>query len=227
MVIKAVGFDMDGTLFETHVNYGALYDSDKIVLNRHHIPFLDVFGENPAMKRTRAPIKVWLDTHGRSDEYNRICEEIDDLCLSVETEFVSEAKPYPRSMECIDILKSKDLKVGLLTRGGCEYGKQVLGKFGILDKMDAIVGRDYSTYDEAKPSPVAMINFAKELGVKPEQILYLGDNDSDYRSAIGAGATFIGVLSGAASKEYWMKADPNMRTIQFAGDVVDIIDEYL
>ncbi len=225
--IKAVGFDLDGTLFETHVDYGSLYDCDKMVLRRHNIPFLDVFGENPEVKRLRAPILKWLEDHGRSGEFGQICREIDELSLHYEEEFIADAKEYPRSVECIRILKGKGLKVGLLTRGGHHYAESVLGRYGIYEMMDAVVGRDYTNYDEAKPSPVAMRHFAKELGVEPEEILYLGDNLTDLRSAEGAGATFVGVLSGAATEESWQKASPGMRTVKFAGDVVDIIEEYL
>ena len=225
--IKAVGFDLDGTLFETHVDYGSLYDCDKVVLRKHGIAFLDVFGENPEVKRQRRPILQWLEEHGRADEFNGICEEIDELSLFYEEQFVDDAREYPRSVECLDILKSKGLKVGLLTRGGHHYAETVLKKFGVYEKMDAVVGRDYTVYDEAKPSPIAMQHFAKELGVKPEEILYLGDNLTDDRSAAGAGAIFIGVLSGAASEESWAKVSKDLPTLPYAGDVVDIIDRYL
>ena len=225
--IKAVGFDLDGTLFETHVDYSSLYDCDKVVLKKHGIPFLDVFGDNPEIKRIREPIRLWLVQHSREDEFAQICKEIDELSLFYEEQFVTDAKEYPRSIECMRELKSKGVKIGLLTRGGHHYAETVLKQFGVYELMDAVVGRDYTCYDEAKPSPIAMMHFAKELGVKPDEILYLGDNLTDYRSAVGAGATFIGVLSGAASLESWNRVSPGMRVIDYAGDVVDIIDEYI
>ena len=225
--IKAVGFDLDGTIFETHVDYSSLYDCDKTVLKKRNIPFLDVFGENPEVKRLREPIKQWLIQHGREDEFESICKDIDELSLFYEEQFVSDAKEYPRTVECIKELKKKGLKVGLLTRGGHHYAETVLKQFGIYELMDAVVGRDYTCYDEAKPSPIAMKHFAKELGVEPDEILYLGDNLMDYRSAVGAGAMFIGVLSGAASLESWKRVDPGIRTIDYAGDVMDIINNYL
>ena len=225
--IKAVGFDLDGTLFETHVDYSSLYDCDKTILKKHGIPFLDVFGENPEVKRLRAPILEWLDSHGRTEEYEQICKEIDELSLHYEEQFIDDAKEYPRSVECIRFLKDKGLKVGMLTRGGHHYAETVLRKFGVYNLMDAVIGRDYTNYDEAKPSPVAMRHFAKELGVEPDEILYLGDNLTDFRSADGAGATFIGVLSGAATAESWKKASKDMRIIQYAGDIIDIINDYV
>jgi phosphoglycolate phosphatase-like HAD superfamily hydrolase len=65
--------------------------------------------------------------------------------------------------------------------------------------------------------------FADELGVKPSEILYLGDNRSDYYSARDAGAKFVGVLSGSMDKEGWLREDPDMITVQFAGDVLSLL----
>ena len=93
-----------------------------------------------------------------------------------------------------------------------------------MDRFDALVGRDYSEYDDAKPSPKAMEDFASELGVLPEEILYLGDNVADFHSARDAGAMFIGVLSGTADAQTWESESPGMMTLDYAGSIVDIID---
>lgn len=225
--IKAVGFDLDGTLFETHVDYDSLNDCDRTILEKHDIQFSDVFGDNPERKRLRDPIRKWLEDHGRSDEFDTIYKEIDELSLYYEEQFVSEAKEYPRSIECIRYLRSRGLKVGLLTRGGYHYAETVLKRFGVFDEMDAIIGRDHTYYDNAKPSPIAMREFADALGVGTEEILYLGDNMTDYLSAHDAGSTFIGVLSGAGSKEMWSTVSPRIDTVEHAGDVMDIIERYL
>lgn len=148
--IKAVGFDLDGTFLETHVDYDRLREADRTVAEAHGIPFDEIdFGDS--VKRQRTPIRLWLEAHGRGDEFPGINREMDDLCTEIETEFVDEARPFPGSLECIDELKSMGLKVGLLTRGSREYARQALGRFGVFEKFDAVVGRDHSFYDNAKP----------------------------------------------------------------------------
>ena len=225
--IKAVGFDMDGTLLSTVVDYKGLYNSDRTVLERHGIPFSEVFGEDPEPRRLRAPIRQWLEAHGRGDEFEAIDREIDSVCLSYEIQYIDRAKSFPRSLECLECIRSKGLKVGVLTKGGRAYAEEALGRFGMLDILDALVARDYTVYDEAKPSPRATENFAKELGVEPDEIIYLGDTVSDYRSSSGAGATFIGVCSGAMSAEDWDSMSPGMFTVQYAGDIMDFIDDLI
>lgn len=222
VTFKAVGFDLDGTFLRTHVDYAKLNDVDKVIMEEHGVPF-SLIGFEAHTKRPRYPLKNWLEANGRGDEYPIINKAIDDACTAVEREFVHEATPFPGSVECLDIIRSKGLKVGILTRGSHDYAVAALGNCGLADRFDAIVGRDYSHYDNAKPSPVAMRDFARELDVKPEEILYLGDNVTDYFSARDAGATFVGVLSGTCTREDWLAQDPKMTIVQYAGDIVNLI----
>jgi phosphoglycolate phosphatase len=219
--IKAVGFDLDGTFLNTHVDYQAVDLADKDACRRHGIPFDEL--EFTTVKRLRQPIRDWLISHGRENEIPIIEKEIDSELTRIELEHVDEARPFPGSLECVRELKSRGYKVGLLTRGSLEYGDTVLKMMGIRDEFDVVVGRDYTNYDHAKPSPKAMQYFADELGVKASEILYLGDNRTDYYSARDAGAVFVGVLSGSMDREGWLKEDPEMTMVQYAGDVLSLL----
>lgn len=220
--IKAVGFDLDGTFLRTHVDYSRLNVADLEVLESHGIPWGEIdFGSSP--KRTRRPIREWLEANGRGPEFPAISREIDEAFSSIELEFVHEAVPFPGSGECISEIRARGLKVGLLTRGSRRYAEAALEVNGLSDAFDVVMGRDHSEYDNAKPSPKAMNEFAEELGVEPSEILYVGDNVTDWMSAHGAGAMFVGVLSGSSKESDWKKLDPDMPVIPFAGDVVGLL----
>ena len=47
-----------------------------------------------------------------------------------------------------------------------------------------------------KPDPIAALQIAKELGVPPIQWLYLGDTNTDMRTACAVGMYAVGVLWG-------------------------------
>ncbi len=219
--IEAVGFDLDGTFLNTHVDYDRINRADRNACLAHGVPFDEL--EFKTIKRLRAPIREWLVSHGREDEFETICKEIDAELTSTELQFIDEAKPFPGSLECTALLKSKGLKIGLLTRGSHRYAVEALTLMNVIDRFDAVVGRDDLDYDLAKPSPKAMCHFSEALGIRPSNLLYLGDNVTDFYSARDAGAHFVGVASGAVSKERWLKEDPDMIVIDYAGDVVDLI----
>jgi len=220
--IKAVGFDLDGTFMKTHVDYARLSVADKVVLESRGIPFDEVYAGD-YIKRPRYPIREWLEAHGRGDEFQSVSDEIDRAFAEIEVEFVSEAVPFPGSLECLDRLKSKGLKTGILTRGCLDYARRVLGPTGALESLDAVMGRDHSSYDNAKPSPIAIQEFAEMLEVRPEELLYIGDNVTDYMSAHGAGALFAGVLTGSGSVDLWSRTDPSIIVLDRAGDCVDLL----
>ncbi len=219
--IKAVGFDLDGTFLKTHVDYVKLGAADRNVLESHGIPFDEVYTET-YIKRPRYPIQRWLEAHGRGEEFQSISAEIDRAFTKVEIEFVDEAVPFPGSKECLGELRSMGLKTGLLTRGSLEYAELALDHTGTRDGFDVVMGRDHSFYDNAKPSPVAMREFAELLDVKTSEILYIGDNITDYMSAHGAGALFAGVLTGSGNERMWKDADPSMTILKKAGDCVSL-----
>ncbi len=219
--IKAVGFDLDGTYLNTHVDYDRINRADRDACIRHGIPFDEL--SFTTIKRLRTPIREWLEAHGRGDEFEALSREIDSELTATELQYIHEAKAFPGSIECVRELKSRGYKVGLLTRGSHQYGVKALTMMGVIDCFDAIVGRDYADYDDAKPSPKAMQYFSNELGVKTTEILYLGDNRTDYYSARDAGAAFVGVLSGSMDREGWLKEDPDMTTVQYAGDVLSLL----
>ncbi len=217
--IRAVGFDLDGTFMRTCVDYAKLDGADLQVCLGHGIPFDEIdFGDGP--KRLRHPIRLWLEANGRGDEYSAVSKAIDRAFTDCETEFVDEAVLFPGSAEALDELKFMGYRVGILTRGSLEYATLALGP--LFDRFDAVVGRDHSDYDNAKPSPAAMREFAAELGVEPEEILYVGDNITDWHSARDAGARFVGVRTGSGSDGLWHDADPFIPVIDCAGDVVNL-----
>lgn len=217
---KAVGFDMDGTFLRTHVDYGKLNDVDRTVCGRRGIPFDEIdFGGRS--KRLRGPIRDWLAANGRGDEWPAVSKEIDDLATECECEFVDEARPFPGAVEALEGIRGNGLEVGILTRGSLEYARRALGP--LFGEFDVIMGRDHTCYDDAKPSPVAMRDFAEELGVEPGEILYVGDNITDWQSAHEAGATFVGVLTGTCTREDWLAADPDMIVVDSVADVPDVL----
>lgn len=218
--IRAVGFDLDGTFMRTRVDYAKLNAADRRICVAHGIPFDEIdFGSSP--KRPRRPIEEWLASHGRGSEAAQLFAEMDREFTRCECEFVREAVPFPGSVESLRAIRARGLKVGLLTRGSREYALRALGP--LSGEFDVVMGRDHSHYDNAKPSPVAMREFAEELGVEPSEILYVGDNVTDWYSARDAGARFAGVLTGSGSREVWNSEDPSIPVLEHAGDVVSLL----
>ena len=65
-----------------------------------------------------------------------------------------------------------------------------------LDREPTIV--DASHVQHAKPEPDLLLLAAKQLGVEPERLPYVGDSTWDMVAAVAAAMLPIGVTAGAA-----------------------------
>ena len=198
--IKAVGFDMDGTFMNTRVDYPRLSRVIPDVMEEEGIPMTARSGTDT--RNMGIPFR-WVYDAGRWDEIDIILKKIGDRRTEIEKEYYKDSSPFPLAVETMLALKHKGYKVGILTRGGREYAEAVLNLWNVYDSFDAVVCRDDFAFEDEKPSPMAMKHLADGLGVKPEEIVYLGDNLSDWHTARDSGAEFIGVLSGSCSYDDW------------------------
>lgn len=64
-----------------------------------------------------------------------------------------------------------------------------LNKVGLGDTFDFITGCD--TWEEAKPSPLPLLETIRMLGLEPGNCLYFGDTSVDALCARDAGVRFV------------------------------------
>ena len=75
-----------------------------------------------------------------------------------------------------------------------------LERLGIAGRVTYVCGCDSGVGH--KPGPGMALDFCRQIGVSPADILVVGDTPHDMHMGRSAGAaTVIGVLSGAASRE--------------------------
>ena len=220
---KAVGFDMDGTFMKTKIDYVKL---SNVVIDS----LMDLGIPRSAIDRSngvRGEIecgKRWLIENGRTEDARSIGKCISDRSTKVEMEFYEISKPFDGAVDVVKALRRKGYKTGILTRGGREYAESVLGLNDVTKYFDTIVARDDYPDEEAKPSPKAMVNFGKRLGVVPAEILFIGDSKMDWLTARDSGAGFYGVLTGSMGYDDWRAVDPNIQIIDSVASLLEMIE---
>lgn len=217
MRYKAVGFDLDGTLVNTHVDYDNLNSVNEYILRPLGFPVDEIWEDRD--RTSRQPLYDWLRNHGRASEIPALDGLLDERCLSIEKLGAQGSSIFNGIVETLQWLKDSGVKLGLLTRGGHEYAVLLLSEYGLLDFFDVVHGRDDFGYQDAKPSPKAMYHLAEALGVELSELLYVGDSPSDFISARDANVDYAGVMTGRGSIELWSSMDPRIRIIPSAADV--------
>ncbi|KAG7342404.1 phosphoglycolate phosphatase [Nitzschia inconspicua] len=220
--LEAIIFDIDGTLADS---WKLGYDATLVVLQNHSIPLISPETYHEGTKYStphRLARHAGLDPNNDDDTFVRIgtqlAQEFDDLYVGLVT---TETAGFFSGMEQVleRILQHPEgIKLGALTNACVDYAHAVLkansntqsspssllSLLSLHSQFLSIHGAD--TVPSPKPDPDGLLLVCKELGVKPEHAVYIGDSPSDASAALNAGMASIGVTWGSHSTESLQQA---------------------
>jgi len=197
--IKAVIFDLDDTLVVSTVDYRKF---KKLVIERIASYGNDASLYSPAetIVKILARYESLMKKQGLDSEVNRSrLSELDRIMDSVELEHVGDTRAIDGAARLLKMLRSKGIKIGLLTRGCHEYASSALRSAGLEMLVDAIECRNSES--KAKPDPEAYLRVASRLGIPSDKTLFVGDHPIDAQCAKNAGVGFIAVETGDVPRE--------------------------
>ena len=219
---KAIGFDMDGTLLDTVIDYEKLGNAEIFVLTGLGVPLSEIEHIPDDTEVIRRGVG-YLNSHGNNISFDDVCRLVNQRASDVEMESVETAECFPGVTDLLNRLRSEGYRIGLLTRGQRLYAETAMGKCGILGMMDAVEAFDDHPTGEQKPNPVAMEHLAKALGVECKDILYIGDSVWDYYCARDSGAGFVGISRGENGHRKWERVKEDIDLIENISDVLSFL----
>lgn len=198
--IKVIGFDMDGTIMDTNVDYVKLAHVVADEFISLGVP-MEIIAEDAKTDSMVGSI-AWLKANNPGSLVG-FEERTGERATVVEMEHEAEARPFEGAREAVELAISKGYRVALLTRGGRKYATTLLERFGFIGYFENIVARDDFEYRDAKPSPRSIEHMCAGIEAEPDEILYIGDGKTDWETAVNAGTHFIGVESGHMDRAAW------------------------
>jgi HAD superfamily hydrolase (TIGR01509 family) len=121
-------------------------------------------------------------------------------------------------------LKSQNLKVAIVSSKLRRPIEELIQQYEIAEHIDLVIGRDDVT--ATKPDPEPILHACDLLGCEPHDTLYVGDTLVDLTATREAGSTFVGVLTGACTRQDFEKAKADY-IVTHAGEVAEIVRNLL
>jgi HAD superfamily hydrolase (TIGR01509 family) len=190
---KAILFDMDGVLVDS---LDAWWHSLNHALEKHNMKsiskkmFIEKYWGHDLyenLKRNNLPLKVGM------------------FCNKIYGNYLNSVKIFESVSDVLEKLSIYNKCIVTNTPGECTA--QILKKFD-LEKYFKFV---FTSNDVklAKPDPEIILLACRRLGIKPEDVVLVGDTDSDIKAGHAAGCKVIGV---------------GIKTDYFISDISEIFD---
>lgn len=186
-MIKAVLFDLDGTLLDRDASLKNFIEAQYNRLNEWlgHIS-----------KSRYAERFIELDARGyvwKDKVYQQLAEEFrisgispEDLLQDYVAEFKHYCVPFPGLIAMLEELKRKSISLGMITNGRGQFQLDNIQALGIESYFDIILISEWE--EMKKPDPEIFKKAMKELQVQPADCLFVGDHPkNDVKAARSVG----------------------------------------
>ena len=189
--IRAVLFDLDGTILDTAADLAAAANAMLAEIGRGRLPesqIRDYIGKGVQNLVTRS-----LEATGGAadDEAARALAVFERHYLAG---IADRSLPYPGVVEGLEALERAGIAMGCVTNKAARFTEPLLERTGLLRFLGAVVSGD--TVANKKPHPEPMLHAAAKLGVAPGEALVVGDSLNDVQSARAAGCPVVVVPYG-------------------------------
>lgn len=198
--IRAILFDLDGTLIDSAPDLGAAADQMRLVRG---MPSLPLERYRPmAGAGARGMLGIAFGITPDHPEFAALREEFFtnyEICMTQRT------FAFDGVAELISHIQALNLHWGVVTNKAARFAEPLTRHMGLFETAGAIVCGDTTPY--AKPHPEPLFEAARRLGVQPAQCLYVGDDERDMVAGLAAGmgsvAASYGYLGKSADTRAW------------------------
>ena len=191
MPIKAVIFDLDGTITQPYFDFDAI--REEIGLARDSGPLLESMEKmTPQLRRKTEMI---LHNH--------------------EEKAVIESKLNSGTKQTLSKLRAAGIHIGILTRNKRDNAHAIARMHKL--KFDAVIGREDGP---VKPDSFGVLQLCRQFDIEPEETLVVGDYLFDLLSAKAAGACAVLLANHHQADDFAEHADFCIENITGILDII-------
>jgi len=199
--LRAVLFDLDGTLVETHIDFPAMTRAMQILARENTVPNAVTEGKDILGLVEAAA----ADLNSRGEDGAALRRTAFDQLEAMEVAGCSSPTLLPGTRELMTVLMARGTKVGVVTRNCRRVSVGLLARYTLPHHL--LLTRDDVLL--TKPNPAHLWDALRLLGEKPDDTAMVGDHFMDIEAGVKAGcAVTLGVL-GRNSPDWFAPCPPS------------------
>lgn len=206
-MIKAIIFDLDGTLVQTEILKAHSYGKALEQLSENSVQeeqVVESFKELVGLSRKEVAKKL-IEQYGDyivrthiKYENKSLPELLIECRLNIYRNMLSDPAILPKyscrhNIKLLKTVREKGFKTGLATMSHCEQVKKVLKIIELENHFDCIITRD--EVKKAKPYPEIYLNMLEKLKVNKKEAIIIEDSVSGIKAALAAGIIVFAVTN--------------------------------
>lgn len=195
MRIRAILFDMDGTLIDSAPDFIAVAQAMRA--ERHLPPVNPLAIRSVVSGGARTMVAAAFECTAEHPEFEALRAE---FLARYETHCSVFSQPFPDMLTLLSDIERARLRWGVATNKPLRYSELVMQQLGLAARASVLLCPDHVD-GRGKPAPDMLLMACQQLQLNPEEVLYIGDDSRDIEAGCAAGMRTIAVRYGYAAPD--------------------------
>lgn len=215
MAIRAILYDNDGTLVDTHdLILSSMRHTTRLMLGR-------TLPDEQLMAGVGTPLASQMVEFADGDE--ALANEMLRVYRTHNhAHHDAEVRTFPDVLDGLRTLREAGLAQGVVTAKMHPLAQRGLEIVGAWRYLDCLVGAD--DCPKSKPDPDPIVLGAEMLGLSPRECVYVGDSPYDIQAGNAAGCTTVAALWGMFPEQALVAEQPDFTCASFPAFVACAIE---
>jgi HAD superfamily hydrolase (TIGR01549 family) len=207
--VEAILFDFEGTLVDLQWNLEGAVKKTLEMLRPLGFPIEGLQG----IKYSTLMLEAMRMAHEFGQSTDRVRKNIGAIYDRYDEDALRRWTLREGSKDLLSVLRTKGIKIGLVSNVGRKALKKALPKLGLHPFLNVVVSRN--DVQSVKPSGEGLRLALTRLHLTQDKALYVGDSSDDILAAKAAGVKVIVIMGKESSKAELLSAGPDQLITHF------------